>query len=87
MAEIQIHLRYNTETGQKDIMIKYESDGDALPHEHESRHKEIVEELVGKGILNASDVGKVTSERVSSVQQVDVPRVDAIPDSPLTQNN
>lgn len=58
-AEIKIHLRFNTVTGKKDIIIEYDSEDDALPYEHEERHWELVEELVGKGILDPDEVGQL----------------------------
>lgn len=59
MAEITIRLIYNLETGKKDILIDYHSDADALPIEHEREHREIVAELLGKGILDPAEVGDV----------------------------
>mgnify|MGYP006928178087 CR=1 FL=1 len=58
-AEIKIHLRFNKVTGKKDIIIEYDSEDDALPYEHEERHWELVEELVGKGILDPDEVGQL----------------------------
>ena len=65
MAEITIRLVYNLETGKKDIFIDYESDGDALPVEHEREHRQIVAELLGKGVLEADEVGDVQVQRVA----------------------
>ncbi len=59
MGEIRIHLRFNKETGKKDIMIKYEGEDDALPYEHEQRHWAIVEDLIGKGVLDPEEVGQL----------------------------
>ena len=58
MAELTIRLRRDPETGKHDILIDLESDADALPHEHEQAHRELVEKLIGKG-----NVGKVIVER------------------------
>lgn len=63
-SEIKIHLRFNVRTGKKDLVIEYESDDDALPYEHEQRHREIVETLIGKGLVGADDVGEVLVGRV-----------------------
>jgi hypothetical protein len=63
-AEIKIHLRFNVETGKKDIVVEYDSEDDALPYEHEQRHREIVELLVGRGVIGADDVGNVLVGRV-----------------------
>jgi hypothetical protein len=58
MAELTITLRRDPETGKHDIVIKLESDADALPHEHEQMHRQMVEKLIGK-----ENVGKVIIER------------------------
>ena len=65
MAEITIRLRYNAQTGKKDLLIDYHSDDDALPLEHEQEHREIVERLLGQGILNTDEVGEVVVSRVA----------------------
>jgi hypothetical protein len=64
MAEIVIKLIYNLETGKKDLVIEYESDPDALPREHEKRHREIVEQLIGRGVVSAEEVGDIRIERL-----------------------
>lgn len=58
MAEITIRLRRDPQTGKHDILIDMESDADALPHEHEQMHREVVERIIGK-----ENVGKVIVER------------------------
>lgn len=58
MAELTITLRRDPETGKQDIVIKLDSDADALPHEHEQMHRALVEKLIGK-----ENVGKVVVER------------------------
>ena len=50
MAEITVKMRYDTETGKKEIWIDYESDRDALPFEHEAKHRDIVHKVLGKGV-------------------------------------
>jgi hypothetical protein len=64
VGDITIRFKMNVETGKKDIVIEYEGDEDALPHEHEKRHKEIVEQLVGKGLIAAEQAGEVHVERL-----------------------
>ncbi len=54
------------ETGGKEIVVEYESDPDALPYEHEQRHREIVEMLVGKGVIGVQDAGTVRVERLTA---------------------
>lgn len=60
----------NMNSGKKDIVIEYESDEDAMRHEHEKKHRDIVERLVGEGILQADEAGEVIVERVQPGQQV-----------------
>lgn len=64
MAEITIRLRADFETGKKDIIIELAPDASLLPYEHEDKHREIVEKLLGEGILKPEDVGDVHIERV-----------------------
>ena len=60
MAELTIRLRKDPETGKHDIIIDMKSDEDALPHEHEQMHRDLVEKVIGK-----ENVGKVVIERES----------------------
>ncbi len=60
MAEMIIVLRRDPDTGKQNIIIKLNSDPDALPVEHEQLHRELVEKLIGK-----ENVGKVIVERES----------------------
>jgi hypothetical protein len=64
MAEVTIRLVANPRTGKRDIYIDYTSEEDALPHEHEKDHRRVVEELLGKGILDEDEVGEVNVQRV-----------------------
>jgi len=43
---------------KQDIVISLRSDEDALPHEHEQMHRQLVEKIIGK-----ENVGKVILER------------------------
>ena len=69
MGEISIRFRMNLESGTKDIVIEFESDEDAMRHEHERRHRQIVEQLVGQGLLQAGEVGEVIVEREAPSQR------------------
>ncbi len=75
LAQITIKLRFNQRTGKKDIVIEYESDADMTGWEHEKEHKRIVENLIGKGVLEAEEFGEVIREKVkqpdSSPQETD----------------
>lgn len=64
MAEIKIRFDMNLDTGKKDIVIEYEDDGSMLPREHEKKHQQIVEKLLGKGILRPDEVGGVKVTRI-----------------------
>jgi hypothetical protein len=62
VATMTVMLRKDPETGKQNIIVKLDSDPDALPVEHEQMHKALVEKLVGKGI-NAEDLGEIVIER------------------------
>lgn len=62
MATMIVMLRKDPQTGKQNIIVKLDSDPDALPVEHEQMHKALVEKLVGKGI-NAEDLGEIVIER------------------------
>ena len=69
MAEMTIQLRINPETGKKDIIVSLSSDEDALPHEHEQQHRQLVDKLVEGGLLSAAEAGDVIVEREEQQQQ------------------
>ena len=64
MADVTIRLVSNPKTGKRDIFIDYESEEDALPFEHEKDHRDVVEKLLGQGILDEDDLGNVVVGRV-----------------------
>ncbi len=79
MAEITLRLRYNLQTGRKDLLIDYHSDDDALPIEHEQDHRAIVESLLGKGVLRRDELGEVVVRRAQprtarEIQQEPAPK-------------
>ncbi|MFK8113489.1 MAG: hypothetical protein AB8B91_14890 [Rubripirellula sp.] len=63
MAEMTIRLRVNPETGKKDIVINLRSDEDAMPHEHEQQHRQLVGKLIEGGILTEGEAGNLIVER------------------------
>ena len=65
MAEMIIMLRRDPQSGKQNIIVKLDSDPDALPLEHEQMHKALVEKLVGKG-LDPEDLGELIVEREES---------------------
>lgn len=76
MAEMIIMLRRDPNTGKQNIIIKLDSDPDALPLEHEQMHRELVAKVLGK---DPGDFGEVIVEREGEAQ----PNVPAsTPDQP-----
>ncbi|MCB9703778.1 MAG: hypothetical protein H6711_17915 [Myxococcales bacterium] len=66
MAEITIRLRHNRKTGERELVVHYESESDALPHEHERDHRKIAEALLGRPldeVIGAAAVDRVIVER------------------------
>jgi hypothetical protein len=67
VADITIKLVYNLKTGKQDIYVDFVSDDDALPIEHERDHRQLVEQLIGQGVLKPNDVGQVKVSRLRGV--------------------
>jgi len=67
MASVLIVLRRDPATGKQNIVVKLESDADALPVEHEQMHKAIVEKLIGNG-MKVEDLGEIVIEREGQTQ-------------------
>ena len=63
MAEMTITLRIDPATNKKDIVVTLRSDEDALPHEHEQLHRELVDRLTEGGLLKAGEAGKLVIQR------------------------
>ena len=78
MAQMTIMLRRDPVTGRQNIIVKLDSDPDALPHEHEQLHRALVEKLIGKGIVQAEELGEIVVEREESAPQAEQTR-DAEP--------
>lgn len=62
MAQMIIRLIRDPGTGKQNIIVKLDSDADALPHEHEELHRRLVEQLVGQG-RPMEDLGELIIER------------------------
>jgi hypothetical protein len=69
MAEVTLRLRYNPTTGQRELVIGYESDDDALPHEHERDHRALAESILGVPLGDAS----IVVERVAKPTATEAP--------------
>jgi hypothetical protein len=63
MASLTIRLEVDPKTKKKNVIIKYDSDSDALPQEHEEQHKRLVDALIKNGTLKAEDLGHIHIER------------------------
>jgi DNA-binding GntR family transcriptional regulator len=63
MATLILRLDIDPNTKKKNVWVKYDSDSDALPMEHEEQHKKIVEALLAGGAVKAEDLGTITIER------------------------
>ncbi len=63
MATLTLRLEIDPVTGKKNVWVKYESDGDALPVEHEEAHRKIVEALLAGGKVKPEELGDVLVER------------------------
>lgn len=73
MPEMTIRLRINPETGKKDIIIAMRSDEDALPHEHEQQHRQLVDRLLEGGLIKADEMGKIVVEREEEAKEPAIP--------------
>ncbi|MEZ4466648.1 MAG: hypothetical protein R3F60_22650 [bacterium] len=59
MAEVTLKLRHDPRTGERVLVIHYESEDDALPHEHERDHRALVESLLGVPRASLADAIEV----------------------------
>lgn len=55
MADAVLTLRMNPKTGEKTLVISYESESDMMPFEHEDDHRAFVERLLGQSIDGLAD--------------------------------
>ena len=62
MPSARIRLEIDRSTGKRTVVIAYESDSDALPHEHEEDHGALVRKLFEGGIAKAGDGIRVERE-------------------------
>lgn len=63
MATVTLRLEVDATTKKKNVWVKFDSDADALPMEHEEQHRRIVEALLVGGTLSAEELGTVVIER------------------------
>lgn len=62
--KITVKFRHNAITGKKDIDVSYEEDESTPSWKHDQKHKQIVEKLLGKGILTPDEIGDVKVTRL-----------------------
>jgi len=63
MGTLTLRLVIDPVTKKKNVLVKLESDADALPMEHEEQHKKLVEALLAGGHVKAEELGTVIIER------------------------
>jgi hypothetical protein len=62
MPTARIRLEIDPQTSKRTIVIAYESDADALPHEHEEAHRALVRKLFEGGLAQDGDTIRVERE-------------------------
>lgn len=76
-ASVTIRYEVDPETGERTIVVSYQSEPDALPMEHEEEHRELVEKLVEGGLIGAAEAGEVRIEREGAgTAPVELPGAD-----------
>lgn len=70
MATLTLRLQTDPTTKKKNVWVKYESDSDALPMEHEEAHRKLVAALLAGGTVKAEELGSVVIEREGGVTVV-----------------
>lgn len=63
MATLILRLEVDPVTKKKNVWVKYESDSDALPMEHEEQHKKLLEALIAGGTVKPEELGTLVIER------------------------
>ncbi|MBM74107.1 MAG: hypothetical protein CMK59_01795 [Proteobacteria bacterium] len=88
MAELNIRLTYNRQTGRHDIFVDYQSDADSLPFEHEDDHRALVERLISSTGMSEEDFGEIVIRRLSVQEKIAVMSGETLPEiDQKTQNN
>ncbi len=70
MAKVTLRLEVDPVSKKKHVWVKYDSDSDALPQEHEEAHRKIVEALLASGTLKPDELGNLKVEREGSGEGV-----------------
>ena len=64
MNEMRIELTTNLQSGRPQLIIHLERADDLMPHEHESLHRKLIEQLSGSGLEQLIHSGDIHVERV-----------------------
>jgi len=78
MAELILRLEIDPLTGKKNLLIDYGSEADALPMEHEEDHRQLVDQLIEGGALNAAELGRIIIRRDGD-EHVEQPEAGSTP--------
>jgi hypothetical protein len=62
MASLTLRLEVDPVTKKKNVWVKYDGDGDALPQEHEEQHRALVAKLLN-GKIKPEELGDIHIER------------------------
>jgi hypothetical protein len=81
---VTLRLRHNPKTGKRDLLVEYESEDDALAHEHERDHRRFVEQLLGRSIDDLGPIGEIHLKRESPAAKGDESgaTAEAVPRAP-----
>jgi hypothetical protein len=79
MAEMTIRLQIDPDSGKKNIVISLRSDEDLLPHEHEQKHRQLVEKLIQKGLVQAGEIGQIVIEREEEEEARSTSQPESLP--------
>ncbi|MBF0240063.1 MAG: hypothetical protein HQM12_20365 [SAR324 cluster bacterium] len=76
MSRLTIRMVFNQQSGKNDIYVDLHSDADVLPMEHEKHHRQVLETLLGKGILKPDELGQIKVSRVQPESSQKSPEVE-----------
>lgn len=78
MPSARIRLEIDPQTSKRTIVISYESDSDALPHEHEEEHRALVKKLFEGGLAKDGDTIHVEREGETNAPAAEAPQEAAV---------
>jgi len=63
MAEMVLKLTRDPSSGRPLVVVELHSDADSLPFEHEEAHRKILEQLIGRGLLEPGETAELVITR------------------------